>query len=147
MIAVTPNMRVVAAIKPVDFRKGIDGLSQLCRSLLAKDPRDGTIFVFRCRSAKSIKLLMYDGQGFWLAQKRLSFGRFHHWPTSVNDTASATLLAEEFMTLLCAGNRKLAYARAPLLWNKVELGPSTSGVTEDEDFASATGLASSTTAH
>lgn len=145
MIAVTPNMKVVAVVRPVDFRKGIDGLSQLCRSLLAKDPRDGTIFVFRCRSAKSIKLLMYDGQGFWLCQKRLSFGKFRHWPASTSDAAGATLCAEEFMVLMCAGNRKLAYARAPLLWHKVELDPAATTEAEGVDFTGVAGSTPSTT--
>lgn len=123
MIAITPTMRVMVAIKPVDFRRGIDGLAQLCHSTLASDPRDGTIFVFRCRNAKSIKLLTHDGQGFWLAQKRLASGRFRHWPTSTADSATAQLLADEFLTLLWAGNRKLAYAQAPLLWQRVESDP------------------------
>lgn len=122
MIAVTATMRVLVAIKPVDFRRGIDGLSQICRSVLATDAREnaGTIFVFRCRNRKSIKLLMHDTQGFWLCQKRLGSGRFQYWPTSASDTATAQLLADEFLTLLWAGNRKLAYASAPLLWQRVE---------------------------
>jgi transposase len=123
MIEITPDIRVLVAIKPVDFRRGIDGLSQTCRSVLSKDPMDGTIFVFRCRSGKSIKLLTHDRQGFWLAQKRLSQGQFRYWPSSSGDTATAALLAHEFLTLLWAGNRKLAYAKAPLLWQRVDFEP------------------------
>ena len=82
MIQITPQMRVLVAVEPVDFRRGIDGLSQVCRAALSADPMDGTMFVFRSRSAKSLKLLVYDGQGFWLAQKRLSQGCFRHWPTA-----------------------------------------------------------------
>jgi transposase len=120
MIAITPNTRVMVAIKPQDFRKGIDGLSQICRSVLSSDPKDGAIYVFRCRNGKSIKLLAHDRQGFWLAQKRLDAGRFRYWPTSPTDTASATLFADEFLTLICAGNRKFGYANAPLWWHKVD---------------------------
>ena len=71
MIQITPQMRVLVAIEPVDFRRGIDGLAQLCRSILIADPMDGTLFVFRSRAGKSIKLLVYDGQGFWLCQNHL----------------------------------------------------------------------------
>ena len=67
MIQITPQMRVLVAIEPVDFRRGIDGLSQVCRAMLAEDPMDGTLVIFRCRSQKAIKLLCYDGQGYWLA--------------------------------------------------------------------------------
>src|SRR5690606_19406660 len=76
----TPQMRVLVAVEPVDGRKGIDGLAQLCRQKLATDPFSGCVFVFRNRSGTTLKVLVYDGQGFWLAQKRLSHGRFRSWP-------------------------------------------------------------------
>ena len=80
MIQITPQMRILLAIEPVDFRKGIDGLAALCRAVLISDPQDGTLFVFCGRSRQALKCLMYDGQGFWLCQKRLSQGRFNAWP-------------------------------------------------------------------
>jgi transposase len=57
-------------------RKGMDALAQLCREKLKEDPFSGCLFVFRTRNAAAIKILAYDGQGFWIAQKRLSKGRF-----------------------------------------------------------------------
>src|SRR5690606_5523074 len=96
MIEITPHSRVLAAIDPVDGRKGIDGLAQVCRSVLKSNPMSGTIFAFRNRNARTLRLLMYDGQGFWLAMKRLSRGRFVHWPRSATDAAGATLLAHQF---------------------------------------------------
>jgi transposase len=71
MLQITPQMRILVALEAVDGRKGIDGLAQLCREKLATDPFSGCVFVFRSRSAKSIRLLVYDGQGFYLVQKRL----------------------------------------------------------------------------
>jgi transposase len=62
-------------------RKGIDSLAQLCREKLEADPFSGCLFIFRSRRGTAIKLLVYDGQGFWLATKRLSKGRFPWWPT------------------------------------------------------------------
>src|SRR6266540_4241987 len=82
MIQLTPQMRLVVAVVPVDFRRGIDGLARVCRELLSADPLSGTVFAFRNRRATAIKLLTYDGQGFWLCQKRLSQGRFRYWPES-----------------------------------------------------------------
>jgi len=76
MIQVTPQMRILLAVNPVDFRKGIDGLAGVCRQALLSDPFSGHVFIFRNKKASAIKVLMYDGQGFWLCQKRLSKGRF-----------------------------------------------------------------------
>ena len=80
MLQVTPQMRILAAVEPVDFRKGIDGLAGVCSVVLNEDPFSGRVFVFRNRRGTAIKILVYDGQGFWLAQKRLSKGRFGWWP-------------------------------------------------------------------
>lgn len=102
MLQVTPQMRILVAIEPVDFRKGIDGLARLCRTALAEDPFSGCIFIFRNRSGTSVKLLCYDGQGYWLAQKRLSQGRFKAWPKSQGPTQA--LQAHQAQVLLAAGD-------------------------------------------
>lgn len=81
MLQITPQMRILVAIEAVDGRKGIDSLVQLCREKLLADPFSGCLFVFRSRRATSIRVSAYDGQGFWLAQKRLSKGRFVCWPS------------------------------------------------------------------
>jgi len=80
VIQLAPQMRILAAIEPVDGRKGIDSLAALCREKLQADPFSGYVFIFRSRRGASIRILAYDGQGFWLAQKRLSKGRFVWWP-------------------------------------------------------------------
>jgi hypothetical protein len=80
MIQITPQMRILLAVEPVDFRKGIDGRVALCRQKLQCEPLDGALFVFSSRRRTSLKILVYDGQGFWLCQKRLSQGRFRGWP-------------------------------------------------------------------
>lgn len=116
MIQITPQMRVLVAVEPVDFRRGIDGLAHICRSRLGSDPFAGTVFVFRSRRGTSIKLLVYDGQGFWLCQKRLSRGRFRFWPAS-GTSPRATLLAHELQVLLCGGDPSAT--RAVPLWRQV----------------------------
>ncbi|MEA1053685.1 IS66 family insertion sequence element accessory protein TnpB [Lamprobacter modestohalophilus] len=70
MIQLSPQSRIFVALEPADFRRGIDGLAALCRQRLAQDPFSGAIFVFRNRRKSALKLLCYDGQGFWLCQKR-----------------------------------------------------------------------------
>src|SRR5882724_498842 len=95
-------MRILVAIESVDGRKGIDGLVQLCRKRLLADPFSGCVFVFRSRRATSIRILSYDGQGFWLAQKRLSKGRFVWWPSGSG--AAQKLEAHQVQILLAASN-------------------------------------------
>ncbi len=73
MIQITPQMRILVA---VDGRKGIDSLARLCQEKLQADPFSGCLFVFRSRRGTAICILVYDGQGFCLAQKRLSKGIF-----------------------------------------------------------------------
>ena len=80
MLSITPQMRILVAVEPADFRKGIDGLAGVCRNALGEDPFSGYMFVFRNRRATALKILVYDGQGYWLCQKRLSKGRFQWWP-------------------------------------------------------------------
>jgi transposase len=82
MLALVPQMRILVAVAPVDFRNGIDGLSGLCRHKLQEDPLSGTVFVFRNRRGTAVKILVHDQQGFWLCQKRLSAGRFKWWPAT-----------------------------------------------------------------
>ena len=72
MIQLTPQMRILVAVQPVDFRKGIDGLAGVCKNVLNKDPFEGYVFVFANRRRTSIKVLSYDGQGMWLCQNHLS---------------------------------------------------------------------------
>ena len=105
MIQITPQMRILVAIEPADFRRGIDGLARLCKQTLQQDPFSGGVFVFRNRRGTALKVLVYDGQGFWLCHKRLSSGRFRWWPTSASATEAAQqLAAHQLHVLLSAGN-------------------------------------------
>lgn len=115
MIQITAQMRILVAVEPVDFRKGIDGLARVCRQVLAADPFSGAVFVFRNRQATAIKILVYDGRGFWLCHKRLSRGRFRSWPTS--PSAAKTLEAHELHVLLCGGD--FARVQLPPPWRRL----------------------------
>jgi transposase len=113
MIQITPHMRILVAVEPIDFRAGIDGLVSNCRKLLLGDPFSGTLFVFCNRGRTAIKVLVYDGQGFWLCHKRLSTGKFTWWPAGqaqANIQQGHTLQACELQVLLMAGNPTQAHA-------------------------------------
>jgi transposase len=103
MLTLTPQMKILVAVKPVDFRKGIDGLVRLCQVELEHDPFAGTVFCFRNRRGTAVKVLVYDGQGFWLCHKRLSQGRFDWWPTA-SDAETKRLAAHQLSVLLAAGD-------------------------------------------
>lgn len=80
MIHMTSDTRILLATKPADFRKGIDGFDALCRVALEQDSRSGTHFVFINRGKTMVRILSYDGTGFWLMTKRLAKGKFQGWP-------------------------------------------------------------------
>jgi transposase len=118
MIQITPQMRILVAVEAVDFRKGIDGLARVCQERLDGDPFSGCLFVFRNRSGTGVKILVYDGRGFWLCQKRLSSGRFRFWPAAT-EGASTALEAHEVQVLLAGGDP--ASAPGSPLWRRVDL--------------------------
>lgn len=118
MIQITPQMRILVAIEPTDFRRGIDGLARQCRELLQSDPFSGALFVFRSRSGKAVKILCYDGIGFWLCQMRLSQGKFRFWPSGTE--AGKTLQAHELQVLLSGGDPQATGVPAP--WRRIKTG-------------------------
>jgi transposase len=120
MIQIIPQMRILVAVEPVDGRKGIDSLAPLCQERLLTDPFSGSLFVFRSRRGTAIRILVYDGQGFWRAQKRLSKGRFRGWPESRNTREVArSLAAHQLQVLLAAGDPSATQA-APA-WRPVSV--------------------------
>ena len=116
MIQITAHMRILAAVTPVDFRKGIDGLCAVCRQELQRDPFTGTLFVFVNRGRTALRILCYDGHGFWLCHKRLSKGRFKWWPDKRHDRVSV-LAVHELQLLIWNGNP--GDARVAPAWKKI----------------------------
>jgi transposase len=116
MIQITPQMRVLVALEAADFRCGIDGLARRCREVLNADPFSGTAFIFRNRRASAVKILIYDGQGFWLCHKRMSSQKFRWWP-SRRGAAGIRLEAHELAVLLCGGDPSAT--RAAPMWRRV----------------------------
>ena len=79
MIGPSGNVRVLVATKPVDFRKGAEGLAAVVRESMRTDPFSGVVYVFRAKRADRVKLIFWDGSGVVLVCKRLENGQFR-WP-------------------------------------------------------------------
>ena len=79
MITPAGEVRILLAVEPVDFRKGIDGLAAVAQERLGRNPFSGELFVFRAKRADRVKILMWDGTGAVLYHKRLEHGQFR-WP-------------------------------------------------------------------
>ena len=75
----TGAVRVMVATKPVDFRKGAEGLAAVVREEMRADPFSGAIYVFRAKRADRVKLVFWDGTGVCLFAKRREDGKFR-WP-------------------------------------------------------------------
>ena len=115
MLQITPQHRLCIAIEPADFRCGIDGLASRCKRHLQHDPFGGDLFVFRNKRSTAVKLLIYDGNGFWLCQKRFSSGRLKWWPQSQSEADS--LRAVELLVMLQQGEPLVA--KVPEPWRRL----------------------------
>lgn len=97
MIHLTAQTVILIASQPADFRKGLDGFIAQCQHVLQQQPRDGQLFVFLNRNRTMMRVLHYDGSGFWLHTKRLSKGRFQFRQPA---KALVPLLAHELSQLI-----------------------------------------------
>ena len=79
MIPVATQVWLV--VEPLDMRTGIDGLSLRIQNTLGRSPCDGTAYAFLNQRRNRLKLLVWDGTGVWLCQRRLHSGHFI-WPTA-----------------------------------------------------------------
>ena len=92
MIQLTATQQLLVWVQALDFRKGIDGLIGYCRARLNQNPFSGVVFAFRNKKGTAVKLLVYDGTGFWLMHKRFSQGVLRYWPKTQNEKICATTL-------------------------------------------------------
>ena len=96
--------QVYLACGATDMRKSINGLSIIVENSFNLDPFGQAVFVFCNRSRNRVKILEWDGDGFWLYFKRLEKGHIR-WP-ELNTMSTITLTGEELSILL--GGTKLA---------------------------------------
>src|SRR6476469_6829084 len=99
MIGLPDGVRVYLAAGRTDLRRGIDGLAAQIQTVLRENPFSGHLFIFRGRAAHTIKVLMYDGSGFLLMQKRLTEGKFI-WPSPADGIVT---ISRAQMSLLIDG--------------------------------------------
>ena len=92
MIQITTLHHLYLWIEPIDFCKGLHALIVLCRQNIGSS-YDGSIFAFRNKRGIAVKLLVYDGTGFWLCAKRFSQGKLNYWPKSLDEHICATTMA------------------------------------------------------
>ena len=93
------NKRIYLACGHTDMRKSINGLAAIVERSFKLDPFDAAVFVFCNRSRDRLKILEWDGDGFWLYFKRLEKGRFK-WPAIDDNEVTMNLSREEFSHLL-----------------------------------------------
>lgn len=115
MLQITAQHQLFIAIEPVNFKNGIDGIRALCQRQWDVDPFHGHVFIFRNRKGTAIKLLSYDGNGFWLCQKRFSIGKLAWWPKTAQEAAS--IRAVELLVMLQQGNPMMAHV--PEDWRRL----------------------------
>ena len=111
MLQLIPHHRLLLAVNPVDFRRGIDGLAAACQLVLNEQPLSGTVFVFANRSRTAVKILVYVGHGYWLCHRRFSKGKLKWWPSSVKKTAAIN--AADLQVLLYQGLPHVSQMSAP----------------------------------
>jgi transposase len=115
VIQLPAGTRIWIAAGVTDMRRGFDGLSAQVQTVLHEQPFSGHIFIFRGRRGDIVKCLWFDGDGLWLAQKRLSKGRFTWWPESTS--AAKQLEAYEAQLLMVAGD--VSRVRVAPMWRRV----------------------------
>jgi transposase len=108
----TPS-QVWLVVEPIDMRAGIDGLSLRIQATLGRSPCDGSAYAFANRRRNRLKLLVWDGTGVWLCQRRLHGGHFT-WPRV--DSAVCTLSAEQWRWLITGVDWRRLEAAAPAHW-------------------------------
>jgi transposase len=115
MIQLPANAAIFVIHEAISFRNGIDGIIGIVKSVLQKDPMDGAFFVFRGKMGHSLRILYYDGSGYWLCTKRLSKGRYENvWPNG--SRAFSEMLAREIYILIWGADP--CKCDFPELWKK-----------------------------
>ena len=118
MIQLQANADIVVMHAPINFHKSFDGTIAIVRTIMEREPMEGAFFVFRNKMGHTLRILTYDGGGFWLCMRRLSCGTFNKvWPKSDTALEYSPLLARELMVLIWGGDpMKCTF---PDLWRRI----------------------------
>jgi len=99
MLNLTASSRIYVYTSVTDMRKGVNGLSGIVRTEFAADPTDGSLFVFVNRRRDRLKILQFDGGGFWLYYRLLEAGTFEEL-RNPDQSSYLTIDATELSMLL-----------------------------------------------
>jgi transposase len=102
MLTFNGNLKVYVALEPCDMRKSFNGLSEIARSHLGLDPLSGAAFLFTNRRRTLIKILYWDGTGYWCVSKRLERGRYS-WPKDIAGGRRKLVLKPTALAMLTDG--------------------------------------------
>jgi transposase len=118
MLQISPSAQIFVVHESVSFNMGFDGLIGFCRRILRVEPMTGAYLVFRSKTHKQLRVLVYDGDGWWLATKRFSKGSIKHWPKGSEQLSKVA--ARDLIILLWRGDPKgAAYSD---FWSRVDSG-------------------------
>ena len=116
MLNLTSQSKVYIYTPDTDMRKGVNGLSGIVRSELAADPTDGSLFVFINRRRDRMKILHFDGGGFWLYYRLLEAGTFEELKNS--DKSSYLAMDATQLSMLLSGVSLVASNRRRMRFSK-----------------------------
>ncbi len=115
MILLPEAVRIYVATQPVSLRRSFEGLSNEVRSVLARDPLTGHLFLFLNKTRSQVKILMWTRGGFTIVHKRLERGRFS-FPERVVDGALSVEIDAHELSMLLEG-LEVARARSAQRWS------------------------------
>jgi transposase len=98
----SPSVRIFVGRRPMDMRKGFDGLSAQVIEVVDEDPQSGHLFCFFNRRRDRMKALLWDGSGYWVLSKRLEHGRFQVFDR-VSEKDGAFVLSSTDLALMLDG--------------------------------------------
>jgi len=103
MFLLSPQTKVFLARQPSDMRKSFRGLLALTEAVLRQDPASGHLFVFINRRRDMLKILHWDGSGFWIWYRRLERGTFQLPSTDTTDEQAGVELTPAQLSLILEG--------------------------------------------
>jgi transposase len=102
MLNFNGTAKVYVALAPCDMRKSFNGLSEIARNIIKVDPASGAAFLFTNKRRNLIKILYFDGTGYWCVAKRLERGTFS-WPSDIEGNRQKLILKPTALTMLADG--------------------------------------------
>ena len=102
MLTFNGNLKVYVALRPCDMRKSFNGLSEAARNTIGIDPASGAAFLFTNKRRNLIKILYFDGTGYWVVAKRLEKGTFS-WPADIEEGREKLILKPTALAMLTDG--------------------------------------------